>query len=159
MRFSWLVVLLVTSQVAHISCQIEDMHARNVLPVIVGGTAYWIQHLLFPNHLLRDPNAQINTENVERSPIVEQALALLSGEQRQLFDTLPLGNTRTEAAPSDDYSLRLHTLLSSIDPDTASRWHWRDTRRILRNLQVIKETGQRASEIVRRQDHCTSEAR
>jgi len=71
------------------------MHARNVLPVIVGGTAYWIQHLLFPNRLLRDPTAQINSGNIEYSPIVEQALASLPGEQRQLFDSLPLGNTRT----------------------------------------------------------------
>lgn len=143
----------------HVSYQIEDMHARNVLPVIVGGTTYWIQHLLFPNRLLGDPNAQINTENTEYSPIVEQALASLPEEQRELFDTLPLGNTRTGFTPSDDYSLRLHTLLSSIDPDMASRWHWRDMRRVLRNLQVIKETGQRASEVVRRQDQCTNEAR
>ena len=146
-------------KVSHISCQIEDMHARNVLPVIVGGTTYWIQHLLFPNRLLGDLNTQINTENIEYSPIVEKALASLSGEQQQLFATLPLGNTRTGFTPSDDYSFRLHTLLSSIDPDMASRWHWRDYRRVLRNLQLIKETGQRASEIVRRQDQCTNEAR
>ena len=146
-------------KVTHMSYQIEDMHARDVLPVVVGGTAYWVQHLLFPNRLVRNPNTQTNPEKVECSPIVEQALASLSGEQRQLYDTLPLGNTRTGTTPSDDYSLRLHTLLSSIDPDMASRWHWRDTRRVLRNLQVIKETGQRASEIVRSQDQFTSEAR
>ena len=151
--------LYVCLKVPHVSHQIEDMHVRNVLPVIVGGTTYWIQHLLFPNRLLADPNKEINTENVEYSPIVQQALASLSEEQRQLFDTLPLGNTRTGAIPTDDYSLRLHNLLSSIDPDMASRWHWRDSRRLLRNLQVIKETGQRPSEIVRRQDECTNEAR
>jgi len=147
------------SQVSHISCQIEDMHARNTLPVIVGGTTYWIQHLLFPNRLVGHPSKQWNRENIEFSPIVEQCLTSLSGEQRQLFDTLPVGNSSAETTPSDDYSLQLHALLSSIDPDMASRWHWRDTRKVLRNLQIIKESGQRASEIVREQDQCGSEAR
>jgi tRNA dimethylallyltransferase len=135
------------------------MHARNVLPVIVGGSSYWVQHLLFPNRLVADLNKQINTENVEYFPIVKQALESLSGEQQQLFNTLHLGNTRFDTPLSDDYSLRLHTLLSSIDPDMASRWHWRDTRRVLRNLQIIKETGQRASDVVRGQDQCGNEAR
>jgi tRNA dimethylallyltransferase len=146
-------------KVPQISCQIEDMHARDVLPVIVGGTTYWMQHLLFPNRLVSGPSKQTNRENIEYSPIVEQALASLSGEQRQLFNTLPVGNPGAETIPSDDYSLLLHTLLSSIDPDMASRWHWRDTRKVLRNLQIIKESGQRASEIVREQDRCGSEAR
>ena len=141
------------------SCKIEDMHARNVLPVIVGGTTYWIQHLLFPNRLVADPSRQMNKQSVGCSPIVEGALASLSGEQRQLFDVLPVGNSGAEAGPSDDYSLRLYTLLSSIDPDMAARWHWRDTRKVLRNLQIIKETGQRASEIVREQDKRRNEAR
>ena len=151
--------LYIRPKVSHVSHQIEDMHARNVLPVIVGGTAYWIQHLLFPNPLLVDRSKELNTENIEYSPIVQHALASLSGEQRQLFDTLPLGNTRTGSIPTDDHSLRLHTLLSSMDPDMASRWHWRDSRRVLRNLQVIKETGQRPSEIARRQDEPIKEAR
>ena len=149
----------VRPKMSHIFCKIEDMHARNVLPVIVGGTTYWMQHLLFPNRLVADRSRQVNRETVEYSPIVEEVLASLSGEQRQLFDDLPVGNSAAEAVPSDDYSSRLHTLLSSIDPDMASRWHWRDTRKVLRNLQIIKETGQRASEIVREQDQCRNEAR
>jgi len=146
-------------KVSHVPRQIEDMHARSVLPVIVGGTTYWMQHLLFPNRLIGSPSKQRNKENIEYSPNVEQSLASLSGEQRQLFDTLPIGNLAAESIPSNDYSLRIHILLSSIDPDMASRWHWRDTRKVLRNLQIIKETGQRASEIVREQDQCQSEAR
>jgi len=149
----------VRSKMSHVSCQIEDMHARDILPVIVGGTTYWMQHLLFPNRLVGSPSKQRNKENIEYSPIVQQSLALLSWEQRQLFDTLPVGNSAAECIPSDDYSLRLHTLLSSIDPDMASRWHWRDTRKVLRNLQIIKESGQRASEIIREQDQCKSEGR
>ena len=144
---------------SHVYCQIEDMHTRNVLPVIVGGTTYWMQHLLFPNRLIGSPSNQRNKENIEYSPVVEQSLALLSEEQRQLFDALPVGNVAADTIPSNNYSLRLHILLSSIDPDMASRWHWRDTRKVLRNLQIIKETGQRASEIVREQDQRRSEAR
>jgi tRNA dimethylallyltransferase len=146
----------VRPEMSDMSCQIEDMHARGVLPVVVGGTTYWMQHLLFPNRLVADPSSQLNKENIEYSPVVKQALASLSGEQRHLFDTLPVG---AETNPPDDYSLRLHTLLSSIDADMASRWHWRDTRKVLRNLQIIKETGQRASEVVRQQDQRRNEAR
>jgi tRNA dimethylallyltransferase len=146
-------------KLSHISYKIKDMHARDVLPVIVGGTTYWIQHLLFPNRLVADPSTTTNREITEYSPIVEQALASLSTEQRQLFDTLPGSNSAPETIPSGEYQLRLHTLLSSVDPDMASRWHWKDTRRVMRNLQIIKETGQQASEIVRKQDQCKSEAR
>ena len=104
------------------------MRARNVL-VVVGGTASWIQHL-FANRLLADASKEINSEKVEYSPIVEQALG-----NNDTYSTLPLGSTRI---PSDDYSLQLHTLPSSIDPDTVSRWHRRDTRRILRNLSSVR---------------------
>jgi tRNA dimethylallyltransferase len=62
-------------KMSHISRKIEEMHARDVLPVIVGGTTYWVQHLLFPNRLIANPSGQIKRASSEYTPIVEQALA------------------------------------------------------------------------------------
>ncbi|KAI6036793.1 IPP transferase-domain-containing protein [Pisolithus microcarpus] len=33
---------------------INETHNRNEIPIVIGGTSYWIQHLLFPNRLASD---------------------------------------------------------------------------------------------------------
>ncbi|KAG5637862.1 hypothetical protein H0H81_002901 [Sphagnurus paluster] len=52
------------------------------------------------------------------------------------------------AATDPDAAFNLHALLSILDPLVANRWHWKDTRKVLRSLVVIKECGRRPSDII-----------
>jgi hypothetical protein len=48
-------------------------------------------------------------------------------------------------------SLALHSLLLHLDPEMGARWHWKDSRKVLRSLEIIKESGKLASAGIREQ--------
>ena len=76
---------------------------------------------------------------------------------RELFGALP--EIPPSAAEEPDAALSLHNLLHALDPDVASRWHWRDTRKVLRNLQIIRDSGRRVSDIFKEQSSVTPSPR
>ncbi|KAF5386706.1 hypothetical protein D9615_001730 [Tricholomella constricta] len=130
---------------------IDETHKRNEIPIVVGGTSYWIQHLMFPNRLPSDNISQDSPPTmVNHPPPMSQELAdtivLLPSHLLTLFNNLPVHPPSATADP--DAAFNLHTLLSMLDPPVANRWHWKDTRKVLRSLVVIKESGRRASEII-----------
>ncbi|KAF8892663.1 IPP transferase-domain-containing protein [Infundibulicybe gibba] len=129
---------------------IDETHARNQIPIIVGGTSYWIQHLIFPNRLPTVPT----TPQVPHDLIASLPPHLLT-----LYLSLPDHPPLAESDP--DAAFLLHSLLTALDPAVAARWHWKDTRKVLRSLRVIAETGQRHSDIMIQQarDDATTKPR
>ncbi|KAI6126220.1 tRNA isopentenyltransferase [Pisolithus croceorrhizus] len=131
---------------------INETHNRNEIPIVIGGTSYWIQHLLFPNRLASDGPPSLSGDQHSdrlRSPIPEHFASKLPPDLLDLFDRLP------EHAPSaindPDGASLLYKLLQALDEPVAARWHWRDTRKVLRALQIIKEQGRTPSEIINEQ--------
>jgi len=49
--------------------------------------------------------------------------------------------------------------LQTLDPAVASRWHWRDTRKVYRSLKIVAETGRMPSEIIAEQSETNLTAR
>lgn len=135
------------------AAQIQETHSRNEIPIVVGGTSYWIQHLLFPNRL--SSNDVINPQPGEQrsvhpsSSALESRISDLSPRLLELFTDLPKHPPSAVSHPDD--ALSLHQLLQSLDEPVAARWHWRDTRKVLRSLQIIKEQGRIPSEIINEQ--------
>ncbi|KAI0710400.1 tRNA isopentenyltransferase [Cerioporus squamosus] len=140
---------------------IDETHARNEVPIVVGGTSYWIQHLIFPERMasLDKSNGEPSSPSVPTPPseAYANALACLPPELLALFNNLP------EAAPSADtdprLTMSLHQLLTVLDPLVAQRWHWRDSRKVLTNLRIIQENRRLVSEIIREQSQTTSKPR
>ncbi|KAG6891155.1 hypothetical protein C0992_010143 [Termitomyces sp. T32_za158] len=126
--------------------EIDETHKRAQVPIVVGGTSYWMQHLIFPNRLSVDTNAQVPPPHPVMSQELAATIASLSPDLCTLFDALPEHPPSATADP--DAAYKLHSLLSILDPVVANRWHWKDTRKVLRSLNVIKETGRRVSEIM-----------
>lgn len=126
---------------AAICSQIDGLHQTNHVPLVVGGTAYWLQHLLFPDRLaaLKDGSGTPGP-----SPSFKQALASLSPEQHHIFDALA---TIVPESTPPALALSLHGLLTTLDPIIANRWHWKDTRKVLRSLEIIQEHQSLASEV------------
>ncbi|KAG6910897.1 hypothetical protein DXG01_006580 [Tephrocybe rancida] len=126
--------------------EIDDTHKRNEIPIVVGGTSYWIQHLMFPNRLSVEEPTSTMTPSPTMSQELADTVASLQPDLLALFNHLPEHPPIALADP--DAAYKLHTVLSILDPPVANRWHWKDTRKVLRSLEVIKETGRRPSEIM-----------
>lgn len=71
-----------------------------MLPIVAGGTSYWIQHLIFPNRLasLGTAGAADASESTTMSPKVD--LSQLPPKLRDLFNDLP-GNVNADTCSED----------------------------------------------------------
>eukprot|EP00064_Thunnus_orientalis_P022148 superscaffoldBa00007221_g22334 len=92
-----------------------DMHSRNKLPIIVGGTNYYIESLLW--RVLVD-----TAENNESGDGGDAA-------QNRKLELEKLGGAE------------LHKRLMEVDPKMAAMLHPNDKRKIARSLQIHEETG------------------
>lgn len=132
--------------------KIDDIHSKNKIPIVVGGTSYWIQHLVFPDRLVRK-----DSQSSLPSHSLADSLSKLSPEERNLFNKLP--DPPPSASDDPNGALAMHRLLQALDPAVASRWHWRDSRKVLRSLRIIAETDRLPSEIIAEQSETELTAR
>lgn len=100
---------------------IEEIQARGRLPILVGGTHYYTQSLLFRDRLAEQDEEQNKHEFVESTS-----------------EKWPILQESTE---------RLLEELNRVDPAMAERWHPNDRRKIQRSLEIYLQTGRKASEI------------
>lgn len=104
---------------------IREIRSRGRLPILVGGTHYYTQSLLFGDSIIgeqadENSNAQpelLHKEISERFPILE--------------------------GPTEDMIARLR----EVDPVMADRWHPKDRRKIRRSLEIFLMTGKKASDV------------
>lgn len=125
----------------------------NQVPIIVGGTSYWIQHLLFPNRLAnKDVHSAppgVSASGYPLSASLQYSVSQLTPGLLNLWTSLPESPPNAVTHPED--ALSLHELLQALDCPAASRWHWRDTRKVLRSLHIMRETSRTPSEIISEQ--------
>ena len=138
------------------------MHENNELPIIVGGTSYWMQHLIFPNRLVsKDSGLRSQSPPPLAEPSWSEQLLLsiksLPPDLLLLLQHLPEEPPSAKVNP--DGAFRLHSLLSILDPIVSQRWHWKDTRKVLRSLQIIKQCRQRPSDIIAEQSNPTIDSK
>lgn len=103
---------------------IKEIRSRGRLPIVVGGTHYYTQSLLFEDSLLR--------ENADRE---DHASPELSNEE--IAERFPILEGPTEV---------MIERLREVDPVMADRWHPKDRRKIRRSLEIFLMTGKKASE-------------
>ncbi|ORX90248.1 tRNA isopentenyltransferase [Basidiobolus meristosporus CBS 931.73] len=102
---------------------IDSIHSSGKTPVLVGGTHYYIQSVIWNQSLLPSNS---KTKGVERGSG--------SDEEYDQIDT----NT-------------LYNRLKEIDPTMAEYWHPNNRRKIIRSLKVFEETGKKHSEWIQEQ--------
>ncbi|XP_068603439.1 tRNA dimethylallyltransferase [Brachionichthys hirsutus] len=95
---------------------IGDVHGRNKLPIVVGGTNYYIESLLWK--VLVDTRQENEKSGVvgDSSPNRKLALEELTGTE-------------------------LHKRLIEVDPKMAAMTHPNEKRKLIRSLQIHQETG------------------
>ncbi|KAI9720091.1 MAG: hypothetical protein M1828_005819 [Chrysothrix sp. TS-e1954] len=105
---------------------VEGIHARQRLPILVGGTHYYIQSLLFPDaSTLSTGTAPNRDDGLSKTTLENDSYATLLNES-------------TEA---------LMARLRAVDPVMANRWHPHERRKIKRSLEIYLQTGRRPSEL------------
>lgn len=103
---------------------IGEIRGRGKLPIIVGGTHYYISALLFDNSLVDSQTS----ENPEVAHV-------------------PQTDTRERHAILEGPTDLMLRRLREVDPVIASRWHPDDRRKIQRSLEIFLTTGRKASDI------------
>ncbi|KAI7861640.1 putative tRNA isopentenyltransferase [Spinellus fusiger] len=103
---------------------IEKLTQNQQVPVIVGGTNYYMQSLLWKNMLVKEDPNYVS----ERSPSPEPEGALEALETNELYDRL-----------------------KTIDPIMAKKWRISERRKIIRSLNIFYSSGRLQSDIIKEQ--------
>ncbi|CEO58457.1 hypothetical protein PMG11_03181 [Penicillium brasilianum] len=104
---------------------IEDIRSRGKLPILVGGTHYYTQAVLFKDQLVADgSDVEDGVETYEEVPSTSEKWPILDSSPEVLMEKL-----------------------KEVDPVMAARWHPKDARKIRRSLEIYFQTGRPASEI------------
>ncbi|PKY06880.1 tRNA isopentenyltransferase, partial [Aspergillus campestris IBT 28561] len=106
---------------------IQEIHDRGKLPILVGGTHYYTQAVLFNDQLVGDASAAL-----------EELDGQANGEPIEPSTRWPILNAPTEV---------ILQKLREVDPVMAQRWHPNDGRKIRRSLEIYFQTGRPASEV------------
>lgn len=103
---------------------IEDIRRRGKLPIVVGGSHYYVQALLF-RESIQDANDKINSGDYDN-------------HRDEMSAKFPILDASTSEILEE---------LKKIDPVMANRWHPNDRRKIQRSLEICLSTNRKASEI------------
>lgn len=104
---------------------ISEIRSRGNLPILVGGTHYYTQALLFRDAIVDD--------------VAGESQYIPPEEQER---TWPILGASTEV---------MLEKLREVDPAMAIRWHPKDRRKIRRGLEIWLKTGMKASDIYQEQ--------
>ncbi|KAK6002631.1 hypothetical protein QM012_001381 [Aureobasidium pullulans] len=107
--------------VSNALAKIGEIRSRGRLPILVGGTHYYTQSLLFHDALANKSQDEEPVQNSERPAMLEEPTELLLAKLRE------------------------------VDPVMADRWHPNDRRKIQRSLEIWLQTGRKASDIYEEQ--------
>jgi tRNA dimethylallyltransferase len=105
---------------------VKEIRSRGKLPILVGGTHYYTQSLLFKNSLVSD-------NPVKQVDMLEE----------QVESKWPILSASTE---------EIYAKLEEVDPTIARRWHPNDRRHVQRSLEIWLQTGRKASEVYQEQE-------
>ncbi|KIH87844.1 tRNA dimethylallyltransferase [Sporothrix brasiliensis 5110] len=116
---------------------IQEIRRRGRLPIVVGGSQYYTDGLLFEDHLVESASGGEDGDGAAG----EDPTLTENGNDEVLVDNsiqYPILNEPTETLLAE---------LTKVDPVMAARWHPNDRRKIRRSLEIFLTTGRRASDI------------
>jgi tRNA dimethylallyltransferase len=123
---------------------IDEISSRDRVPILVGGTHYYLQSMLFNDALVVDSPADQDQSEDSRNNnnyVGDKYPEFLNAEEQD--KKWPILTAGPEAVLEE---------LRRVDPVMASRWHPKDSRKIRRSLIIYLQTGRRASDIYAEQE-------
>ena len=146
---------------------IADIHSRGVIPIVAGGTGYYVQALL-RDSLLEETEAEATSRSMAAAEGEEEEgcnpifITEKESSDDDIVDHDESTINNTDAIDGDDTITitataglssknELHLRLLAVDPIMAKRLHPNDTRRIARALAVHANAGVALSTLLARQ--------
>lgn len=129
--------------------KIDTILGRQKIPIIVGGTNYYIESILWDT-LVGSVDGFTEEMNIvdpeEVSNQTEEIMETTVLEINSIDDLMAEKITyrHLKSVPSE----RLHQLLGQVDPQSAASLHVQNKRKIIRCLQVYQKTGRKFSDIL-----------
>ncbi|KAL1845975.1 tRNA dimethylallyltransferase, mitochondrial [Paecilomyces lecythidis] len=103
---------------------IKEIQSRGKLPILVGGTHYYTQSVLFNDALVGNGSGDEGYVSEKEYTSTSQLWPILDAPAEVMLEKL-----------------------REVDPVMAERWHPNETRKIRRSLEIFFQTGRPASEI------------
>ncbi|CAK9290067.1 unnamed protein product [Gordionus sp. m RMFG-2023] len=119
------------------------------IPFIVGGTNYYIESVLW-DYLLDSKKSEkiIDKDFINRLDILLDKYNSKKGDKCLKFDPFNvLNNVNIHSVPTPE----LYDLLKQIDFDRSTSIHPNERRKIIRNLQIYEQCGQKPSDLILKQ--------
>lgn len=121
---------------------VQTIHETNNIPVIVGGTNYYIQSVLWNDSIIETAQSPglANKLTVKESchGSIEPELA---DTLCYLLEHTDARNINADAIAEFAKTAPLHETLQKVDMVMANRWHPNDIRKIRRSLEIFYTTG------------------
>ncbi|XP_012138614.2 bHLH transcription factor Myc isoform X2 [Megachile rotundata] len=121
---------------------IDDLLAKEKLPIIVGGTNYYIESILWK--VLIGDSDQTETSDIRNER--------LDGPAEEETGVSPAKKKKTELDRfTTESNEELHEKLKKVDPEMANRVHPNNRRKLIRSLEVFEQYGVPHSELLKAQ--------
>ncbi|KAK2578470.1 hypothetical protein KPH14_011639 [Odynerus spinipes] len=134
----------------------DNLLSKKKMPVIVGGTNYYIESLLW-KILVSNPKAKSQEE-------LEKTRKILDGDgdgggddetsersETEDDESSPSKKMKIDGRTSEETNEVLHRRLAEIDPEMAQRLHPNNRRKVIRSLEVFEQYGITHTEILKAQ--------
>lgn len=118
-------------------------------PIIVGGTTYYIETLLW-KVLVSSNERKESVDDTETMPTKETTATIkdyIGMSSEEIVRTLKPDNSNSD----EPIEIQLHKLLSEVDPVTAQRLHPNNIRKVRRALEIYIQNGKPMSEVLTEQ--------
>lgn len=130
---------------------IDDLMDKGRLPIVVGGTNYYIESLMWKNFLLTSVNHERESHTLldsEKQSIANIPKHLLHSEEDfsslDKFFSKPIYGFSFQNVDNE----KLWTILEQVDETSAHLYHPNDKRRVRRSLQLIQRKKKRYSDLL-----------
>lgn len=127
---------------------IKQIHDQNKLPIIVGGTYYYIESVLY-DKLIKTESSDSEGEQLTLAKDGQNRINY-TNEDLESVDKFFRNEIRTFSFDDVD-PIKLHNLLRKVDEETANRLHPNDKRKVVRALQVYQKTSKKYSDLIKEQ--------
>ena len=124
---------------------IQQIHNQNKLPIVVGGTYYYIESVLYDKLIKTEDSIDeltLSTDGANRVNYTDNDLKNPDNFFKHTIRTFGFDEVN---------SVKLHNLLRQVDEKAANRLHPNDKRKIVRALQIYQKTNRKYSDLIAEQ--------
>ena len=126
--------------------KINEISERGKMPIVVGGTMYYVQGLLW-DHLIEQggtchqPGETVDDQVEHDKASTEEEEESSTSSTSSTASTASTASTSSKSKPNSSSTSSLWEKLQRVDPEMAAELHPNNVRKIARSLEIYKTSG------------------